>query len=79
MFKHSKIARSALSGAVLLAGVVAVSAQEVQAPAPGTTDHQQMMRGGGMPMMEMMQQMSRMMESCNKMMQSHMDHLQPNK
>lgn len=67
---------SRISTLALIAGTVAVAlvatklvAQEQmqppQANMPGT-----MQDGGMMPMMGMMQQMSEMMETCNKMMQA---------
>ena len=49
----------------LLAAMLATGAavaQEEGRQSPG------MMQGQGMPMMEMMQEMSRMMEACNEMM-----------
>lgn len=60
----------ALSAAVVSAGA-AYAQQAAPTPAPGPTDHQQMMKGdGAMPMMGMMREMSAMIANCNKMMQS---------
>lgn len=72
--KYSKKTLFALVAATALAG--AAMAQESTPGSPqGPMDHDRMMQGGSgaMPMMGMMQQMSAMMENCNKMMQSVMD------
>lgn len=81
MLKIFTIAATTFVGAALLAAAPGVSAQEAS-PAPsqppsqsGTMNHQGMMQGGSkMPMME---QMSKMMENCNRMMQAQKE--QPNK
>lgn len=74
MFK-TKLAVSALVGAGILFGAVSVSAQQA-APTPAEPSKPEgMMNHHGMtPMME---QMSKMMENCNRMMQSHMDRQNP--
>lgn len=82
MSNMRKLATTALVGAGLLAGVTTVSAQQAApTPAPppaqgGMMDHQGMtMQGGGM--MTMMEPMSKMVENCDRMMQSHMDRQNP--
>jgi hypothetical protein len=62
-----------LSGLMLAAHAQDQHNPEPQSPAPG--DHG-MMGNGHMPMTDMMQQMSAMMENCNKMMESHMQQQQ---
>ncbi len=71
MSKISKLAPAAL-GLALFAGIAAASAEPATNPTPsdkGTMGG--MMQGDGM--MPMMQEMSKMMGNCNKMMQTMMD------
>ncbi|PWN58827.1 hypothetical protein C1631_023365 [Chryseobacterium phosphatilyticum] len=71
MSKISQLAPAAL-GLALFAGIAAASAEPATNPAPsdkGTMGG--MMQGDGM--MPMMQEMSKMMGNCNKMMQTMMD------
>ncbi len=75
MSKLSMLTSTALVGAALLGGAVRASAQQA-APSPpaaqpqgGMDQRPGMMQGGMMPM----EQMSKMMENCNKMMQTMMD------
>ena len=71
MSKISQLAPAAL-GLALFAGIAAASAEPAANPAPadkGTMGG--MMQGDGM--MPMMQEMSKMMGNCNKMMQTMMD------
>ena len=73
--KHTKLTLVTLAAAVSLAGA-ALAQQANTKPPAATMDHGQMMQGqggsGDMPVTAMMQQMSQMMENCNKMMQSMM-------
>ncbi|GAB6846152.1 hypothetical protein HNR00_003325 [Methylorubrum rhodinum] len=71
MSKILQLAPAAL-GLALFAGIAAASAEPATNPAPsdkGTMGG--MMQGDGM--MPMMQEMSKMMGNCNKMMQTMMD------
>ncbi|MEL6065183.1 hypothetical protein [Methylobacterium sp. DCY52] len=84
MSKTSKFAIAAFLGAGLVAGIAAASAEPATTP-PASPDKSMMqdgmmqggmMQGGMMQggMMPMMQEMSKMMGNCNKMMQTMMDH-----
>lgn len=68
MSKTSKFATAAFLGAGLVAGIAAASAEP--APTPPASSDKSMMQDGMMPMM---QEMSKMMGNCNKMMQTMMD------
>lgn len=74
MLKISKLAHVSILGAALVAGVAGASAESATSPSTssekGMMDHGTMQGGGMMPMM---QEMSKMMENCNKMMQTMMD------
>ena len=73
MSKTSKFAAAAFLGAGLVGGIAAASADPATTP-PASSDKSMMqdgmMQGGMMPMM---QEMSKMMGNCNKMMQTMMD------
>jgi len=71
MSKISKLAPAAL-GLALFAGIAAASAEPATNPTPSDKGAMGgMMQGDGM--MPMMQEMSKMMGNCNKMMQTMMD------
>lgn len=73
MSKILQLAPAAL-GLALFAGIAAASAEPATTPTPpdkGTMGG--MMQGQGDGMMPMMQEMSKMMGNCNKMMQTMMD------
>lgn len=72
MSKISKIAPAAVLGAALVAGIAGASAEPATPPSANSDKGMMgdMMQGGNMPMM---QEMSKMMENCNKMMQTMMD------
>lgn len=68
MSKTLKFATAAFFGAGLVAGIAAASAEP--ATTPSASPEKGMMQDGMMPMM---QEMSKMMGNCNKMMQTMMD------
>ncbi|AWB25212.1 MULTISPECIES: hypothetical protein [Methylobacterium] len=71
MSKISQLAPAAL-GFALFAGIAAASAETATNPAPSDKGVMGgMMQGDGI--MPMMQEMSKMMGNCNKMMQTMMD------
>ena len=71
MFKRPTIAAATLGVCMITAGVAFAQQTTPAPPQPPAMDHRGMMQGGGvMPMMGMMDQMSKMMENCNRMMQS---------
>ena len=74
MTKISKFTIAAALGGALVAGIAAASAEPAASASTssdkGMMDHG-MMQGGGM--MPMMQEMSKMMENCNTLMQTMMD------
>jgi hypothetical protein len=73
MTKFSKITTATILGGTLIAGMAAASAEPATGPSTNSDKGMMggMMQGGGM--MPMMQEMSKMMENCNKMMQTMMD------
>ncbi|MBX9934610.1 MAG: hypothetical protein K2Y56_24370 [Methylobacterium sp.] len=74
MSKTSKFATAAFLGAGLVAGIAAASAEPATTP-PASAEKGMMDRGTmqGGDMMPMMQEMTKMMGNCNKMMQTMMD------
>ncbi|GJE04142.1 hypothetical protein [Methylobacterium isbiliense] len=72
MSKISKLAPAAVLGAALVAGIAGVSAETATSPSTNSDKGMMggMMQGGNMPMM---QEMLKMMENCNKMMQTTKD------
>ena len=68
----TKLTTAAILGGALVAGIAAASAEPATGPSTNSDKGMMggMMQGGNMPMM---QEMSKMMENCNKMMQTMMD------
>lgn len=71
MFKTSNLVVVAFFGTGVIAGIAGASAEPATTPSDKGMMQDGMMQGGGM--MPMMQQMSKMTENCNKMMQTMMD------
>jgi hypothetical protein len=74
MFKRPTIAAATIAINIMAVGVAfaqQTTPTPAQPPARDSSAMGGMMQGGGvMPMMGMMDQMSKMMENCNRMMQS---------
>jgi hypothetical protein len=70
---RNSITYTAVLAAILTLGAISTSFAEQ--PQSTTKDSSDMMEGGKMPMMDMMQEMPSMMKNCNTMMESMNKHM----